>query len=361
MKTTLLSHLRPPSLPTRISWAGALGGLLLLPAATDLGAQDEPKTEAAPDLATEVEGIVVPPDKRMGCVWKVKDEDNTVYLAGSVHLLRESDYPVSPVYDEAYGDSEEIVMEIDMGEMMKPEGIMRMQQLGTYPEGDSLDQHLAPDTLERLRTYLDTHESGKMVALAMPRLKPGMIFMTISSLEAMRLQARPDLGLEMVYYQKAKEDGKPVTGLETMEFQMTRFDEMTDEEIEALILKTLDEIEEMADMINKIIAGWHEGDVEKLDQLLNMDAEEDARLRELLLTERNHNWIPPIEEAIKGGTNTLFLVGAAHLIGEESVVDLLEKKGYEVTKLEPDTPLQPAVDEPEPEKTAPEAEKDKAA
>lgn len=340
-------------------FAGAIGSLLLLPSLEGQEAETEENPSSAE--AEPIETITVPPEKRMGCVFEIKDGDNTVYLAGSVHLLRDSDYPISPVYDEVYAESEEIVMEIDMGEMMTPQGIARMQQLGTYPEDDSLDQHLEPETLEKLHSYLQTHESGRMIALALPRLKPGMVFMTISSLEAMRLEARPDLGLEMVYYQKAKDDGKPITGLETVEFQMTRFDEMEDEEIESLIVKTLEEVEEMAGIIDRIIASWHEGDIEKMDSILNADLEEDPKVRELLLTERNHNWIPPIEEAIAGDTNTLFLVGAAHLVGEESVVDLLEKKGYEVKQRLPETPLEAETSDEEEESEETETEAEAAA
>ncbi len=275
------------------------------------------------------------PEARDGCVWEISQGGNRVYLAGSVHLLREKDYPVSPVYDLAYGDSHEIVMEIDMAEMLNPEGIMRMQQLGMYGADDSLDQHLSEKTLERLRTYLQTHEMGKMLALALPRLKPGMIFMTISSLEAMRLNAKPELGLEMIYHQKAIKDAKPVRGLETVEFQMTRFDELSDTEIEELIMKTLDEVGEMPAMIDQLISAWHVGDVDRLDKLMNEQMEESGRIRELLLTERNANWIPEIEKAVKGDRNVMFIVGAAHLIGEDSVIDLLRKKGYEVRKVNP--------------------------
>ena len=117
----------------------------------------------------------------------------------------------------------------------------------------------------------------------------------------------------------------------------------------------------MAGIIDKIIAGWHEGDIEKMNQILNADLEEDPKVRELLLTERNHNWIPPIEEAIAGDTNTLFLVGAAHLVGEESVVDLLEKKGYEVKQRLPETPLEAESTEDGEESEEAEPRKDKAA
>ncbi len=288
-------------------------------------------------LTAEDEGKAasVPVEDRVGSVWSVSDGDNTVYLAGSVHLLREEDYPLSPVYDQVYEDSEALVMEIDMGDMMSPQGMMQMQQLGMYGPDDSLDAHLSTDLIDRVRDYLETHPTGKMMALALPRMKPGMILLSISSLEAMRMNARPDLGLELVYYQKAKEDGKPVSGLETIEFQMTRFDGIPDEEIEELLGKTLDEVEKMPETIGKIIAAWHRGEAEEIDRVMNEEMEDDSKFRELLLTERNANWVPEVEKAIKGSENVMFLVGAAHLVGKDSVVDLLRKKGYEVKKVQP--------------------------
>lgn len=312
---------------TSTALTAALG---LFPMATGARAQD-----AANSVA---------PEDRNGSVWAISgDKGNTVYLAGSVHLLREQDYPVSPVYDQAYANSHEIVMEIDMGEMLNPEGMMKMQALGMYGADDSLDQHLSPETLDRLRKYLDTHDMGKMLALALPRLKPGMIFMTISSLEAMRLNAKPELGLEMTYFGKAQEDAKPIRGLETIEFQMTRFDELSDTEIEELITKTLDEVHEMPDMIDKLIAAWHMGDEAKLDKLMNEQMEEEGKIRELLLTERNANWVPEIEKSLKGKKNVMFIVGAAHLIGKGSVIDLLRKKGFEVKKIAPKAVLKKAA------------------
>lgn len=273
---------------------------------------------------------------RAGSVWKITDGDNTVYLAGSVHLLREEDHPVSPVYDEAYADSGEIVFEVDMAEMTSPEGMQKMQQLGMYPADDSLDKHLKPETMEQIRAYLGSHESGAMLSLALPRLKPGMVFLSISSLEAMRLKARPDLGLESVYFQKARADGKNSRGLETLEFQMSLFDDFTDSEIDDLLAKTLKDSAEMPEVLEQLIAHWHTGDSEALDKLLNDEMQDGGeKLKEKLLTSRNENWIPEIEKAIKGDKNVMFLVGAGHLVGEEGVIEMLRKKGHSVEKLKP--------------------------
>ena len=284
----------------------------------------------------------VPVAERMGSVWSISDGDNTIYLAGSVHLLREEDYPVSPFYDQVYDDSESIVMEVDLGEMLNPEGILKVQRLGMFGPDDSLDRHLSAELIDRLKAYLQTHPTGQLMALGLPKMKPGMILLSISSLEAMRMNARPELGLETTIYQKAMGDGKTVSGLETVEFQMTCFDELSDKEIEKLLGETLDEVDEMSAKIDKLIAAWHRGEEGKLDTLMNEEMEE-GKVRELLLTERNANWIPHIEKAIKGSRNVMFLVGAAHLVGKDSVVDLLRKKGYQVEKVVPKAALKKAA------------------
>ncbi|MCB1076559.1 MAG: TraB/GumN family protein [Verrucomicrobiae bacterium] len=273
---------------------------------------------------------------REGCVWKVSDGDSTLYLAGSVHLLREEDHPVSPAYDQAYSDSDELIFEVDMGEMTSPEGIQKMQQLGLFPPDDSLDKHLKSETIEAIRKYLGNHQSGAMLAMALPRMKPGMVFLSISSLEAMKLNARPELGLELVYFQKSQADGKPSRGLETIEFQMNLFDQMSDQEIDELLARTLTDSNEMSKVLEELIAHWHAGDAEKLDELLNKEMEQGGeKLKKLLLTGRNEAWIPQIEKALKGSKNTMVLVGAAHLVGKEGVIDLLRKKGYTVEKVKP--------------------------
>lgn len=127
-----------------------------------------------------------------------------------------------------------------------------------------------------------------------------------------------------------------------MEFQMTRFDGVSDEEMEKLLAKTLDEIKEMPTVIDKLIAAWHRGDEGELDKIMNEEMEE-GKVRELLLTERNANWIPEIEKAIRGSSNVMFLVGAAHLVGKDSVIDLLRKKGYQVKQVTASAALKKAA------------------
>ncbi|MCB1236681.1 MAG: TraB/GumN family protein [Verrucomicrobiae bacterium] len=266
-----------------------------------------------------------------GCVWKVTGPAGAAYLAGSVHLLREKDHPLPETYDLAYADCAEVVFEVDMAEMTGPVGIAKMNRLGTFPKGQRLKDYLSEKTYARLLDYCSSR--GLPVA-RMDRLRPGTMFLTISAIEATRLKADAELGLETVLYRRSVVDGKPSRGLETIEYQLGRFDELTGAELDSLIFETLDRIDELAETIDRILETWRRGDVEALDRLLNEQMGEQDRIRELLLLERNRNWVPEIEKAIAGKKgHVLFVVGAAHLVGKDSVIDLLKKKGYRIERV----------------------------
>ena len=274
-----------------------------------------------------------------GCVWKLSDGDNTIYLAGSVHLLREKDYPLPDSYDLAYADSAKVVFEIDMADLSSVEGAQKIQVAGMYGAEDALKNHVTEETFDRIIDYFTSRSenavASQLAAPVLNRMKPGFIFLMISAIEAQELGAKPELGLETVFFKKAQQDEKPTGGLETIEFQMSRFDELTPEEMENLINETLDELKEMPQVIGEMIGAWRSGNVKALDKLMNEQMEEEKPIRTLLLDERNQNWIPEIEKALEGSENVMFLVGAAHLIGEGSVIDLLRKKGYQIKRVKP--------------------------
>lgn len=264
-------------------------------------------------------------------VWSISDEDSTVYLAGSVHILREADLPIPKIFKQVYDESEEVVFEIDMATMNHPATAKQVREIGTLPKGVTLADKLQPETIEKFKGYLD--KRGVPYA-AFQNFTPGMAYLTMASLESLRMGARPDLGLETQYFNFASEDGKPSRGLETVEFQMSRFNEFTDEEMDEALSKTLDEIEEMAESIDELISTWKSGDMKGLEALIIEQMAPTPRIKEILLDERNENWIPEIEKSLAEKHNVMFLVGAAHLVGEGSVIDLLRKKGLTVTNLE---------------------------
>lgn len=264
-------------------------------------------------------------------IWEIRDDDSTVFIAGSVHLLREKDMPIPPVFDKVYAMADEIVFEIDMAAMTDPTIAMKMLALGALPAGESLSDHFSEETMKSLRGYLSERN---MPTGMFDRLSPGMVYLTLSSLEATRNGARPELGLETQFFRKSKEDEKPSRGLETPEYQMSRFNELEVGEIEKLIKDSLDDLDHAGEQLDKIINAWKSGDSAMVAELMLDQMDEGSTVREVLLTQRNENWVPAIEDSLAGENTVLFLVGAAHLVGDGSVIDLLEKKGHAVTQLE---------------------------
>lgn len=269
-------------------------------------------------------------EPKMATIWTVSDEDSTVYLAGSVHLLREKDMPVPSGFDKAYAESEELVFEIDMAAMSDPGMAQEMRKLGSLPEGESLGDKFDPKTMKRLRSYLTKR---KMAVEVFDSMTPGMVYLMIGSLEAARIGAKPELGLETRYYEKSVEDGKPSKGLETAAFQMSRFNEFDLEMIQQLINEALDEVDQGKDTLSTIIAAWRSGNEKALSELIVEQTAPSPKLHEVLLTDRNKSWIPEVEKHLATDRDVMFLVGAAHLVGEDSVVDLMREKGYQVLQL----------------------------
>lgn len=269
----------------------------------------------------------------MAPVWKVSDADSTVFLAGSVHLLREKDLPIPDAFDRVYAESEEIVFEIDMATMMRPETAAEMRELGSLPEGERLSDRLGEATMKRLRSYL---KDRGMPEDFFESYAPGMVFLLLSSFEATRLGAKPELGLEMTYFERSRKDKKPSRGLETIAYQISRLNSFENTQIEELINGTLDELPDSEETLDAITEAWKTGQDTDLAEVIGESETFSTELRDVLLVQRNRNWIPEIEKALATDRDVMFLVGAAHLVGEESVVDLLREKGLEVTQLKED-------------------------
>jgi len=124
-----------------------------------------------------------------------------------------------------------------------------------------------------------------------------------------------------------------------MEYQISRFNEIEKDRLGELISHSIDNAEETPKILDKIINSWKAGNAEQLEAVIVKEMEEQPDVKEVLLTQRNKNWIPEIEKALAGDKTVLFLVGAAHLVGTDSVIDLLEKKGHKPEQIGAKVPV----------------------
>lgn len=263
-------------------------------------------------------------------VWMVSSGNNRIYIGGTIHLLRESDYPLPKVFEQAYKDSTKLVLELPAGSGGSGEVSTRMRQMGTYAEGDDVSKHISAETLKKVLAWADTNSFPHA---AMLKLKPWFLSLMMSVIEYQRLGAEADKGVETYFEKRAREDGKPGDGLETVEYQLTLFAKLTEKQQEQLLHQTLSEVEGLKKDFDDLLDAWRTGDSVRLQEFLFRDADKYPELIDQFLLKRNEAWIGPLEKYLKAGERVFVLVGAGHLGGEKGILELLRKKGYEVHQL----------------------------
>jgi len=231
------------------------------------------------------------------------------------------------LFECAFTESDVLLEEVDIAEMTGTEVQMKTLMRGMLPPGQTLDKVLAPATLALLNKAA-TDVGAPMEALQ--RLKPWMIALTLEGLELQKAGFDPELGLDMHFYNLAKKGGKTVQGLETVEYQISRFDEMTYEQQDRMLAESLKEMSTEKASVTKLTGAWKSGDAAAVERIVLADLKTDQFLYQRLLVERNKNWLPKIEALFASKTRALVLVGAAHLVGPDGLVAMLKAKGYKV-------------------------------
>jgi uncharacterized protein YbaP (TraB family) len=263
-------------------------------------------------------------------VWKATGRGATVYIAGSIHMLAPEAYPLNPAFERAFTDSDLLVEEVDLAEMMAPDAQMQTLMRGMLPSGQTLEKVLRPATLTALNKA--AADVGAPVE-ALARLKPWMIALTLEGLELHKAGFDPELGLDMHFYNLARSGGKSVQGLESVAYQISRFDELTMEQQDRLLAESIKEMTTERESVAKLTDAWRAGDAAAVERIVLADLETDPLLYQRLLVERNRNWLPKIEALFARKGRALVLVGAAHLVGRDGLVAMLKARGYTLEQL----------------------------
>jgi uncharacterized protein YbaP (TraB family) len=261
------------------------------------------------------------------CLWSVKTQSNQFYFLGSLHVLKQDAYPLSAAIGNAYADSQKIVFETDIAAMHEPAMQAKMLELGLYPEGQNMLQNLDADTRQMLEK--------KMVELGLPleqfsRFKPWFMALTLTTLELQKLGFNPIYGVDVHFYNKATADGKEIGALEPVAYQLNLLGKMDKQDQNAFLNQTLKDLSLVNELASDLVKFWKAGDAINLHALLYESFKDYPDLHDRLLIQRNKNWVEKVETVMRENKNVLFVVGAGHLVGPESVVDLLRKKGYTV-------------------------------
>ncbi|SNY55599.1 hypothetical protein SAMN06297280_2913 [Arsukibacterium tuosuense] len=262
-------------------------------------------------------------------VWKVSKEDQQFYLAGTVHLLSKSDYPLPAAYNTAFNASTRLLFETDLNVLTSPAGLTKMMQQNTYSDGKTLEQVLSPGVYQQLKTYATERN---MPIAAISRFKPGFAAMMLAAAEMQRL-GTAETGVDMHYMQLGQQQNKSIAGLETLDEHLAVLDGMNQLDPDLTISSTLEDMHKVEGQLTEMKQAWRSGDVAKLEQLFIGDLQQIPQLYEILLVKRNHAWLTQLQALSSNEHTTMVLVGALHLAGEDGLLMLLQQQGYSLTQL----------------------------
>jgi uncharacterized protein YbaP (TraB family) len=249
---------------------------------------------------------------------------------GSVHLLTKDYYPLNPALDAAFTDSDLLVEEVDMGEMLEPAAQLQMLTRGILPADQTLDQVVTASTAALV--------AERVASLGLPieplrKFKPWMLALTLLGLEWQRAGFDPQLGLDKHFYDRARTDGKPVEGLETLEYQISRFDEMPMGDQDRLLAQSLKGLDTEISSVRRLTDAWSAGDASTIEDIVLKDVKAEPLLYQRLLVERNRNWLPRIEQLFARPGRAFVVVGAAHLVGPDGLLAMLRSRGYMIEQM----------------------------
>jgi uncharacterized protein YbaP (TraB family) len=264
-------------------------------------------------------------------VWALRGAHNTVYLAGSVHLLKASNSKLPAAFDKAYSDASALVMELDLDDLNPLDAQQWMIEHGMYSDDGSLTKAIGKARFEKVEK-----ESNRLgIPLeAVDRFEPWMAAMTLVQLQLVMLGFDPAQGVEMQLQRRASADHKSITGFETLPEQLGLLDGLSDSDQIRFLDVTLEEMHEMASSTDDLISAWRTGDSTKLANLLSEEYTIAPTLYATLVSNRNRKWMPQIEKLLKEDKNYLVVVGALHLVGKGGLLELAKARGYDSHQLQ---------------------------
>ncbi len=268
-------------------------------------------------------------DAALHSLWEIHGRHNTVYLLGSIHVLRPTDYPLDPVVLEAYTNAKSLYMEVNLEEISSQEVQAEMLASAILPEGRTLPDVLGKQRYDRAGAL--AHEVGIELSL-FDQFAPWFAAEAVSQMQLTRMGFQPEAGVEMYFMERARTDGKSVAGLETVHDQISLFQNMPMDTQAEYLVSSLEQAHDLPKEVESLVHAWQRGDTHWFENQLQSELGKDPHLYQSVLGSRNRKWVPKIEALLNDDKNYLVIVGTGHLVGPGSVIDLLKKDGIGATQ-----------------------------
>lgn len=263
-------------------------------------------------------------------MWRIDGASNSVYLLGSIHMLREKDYPLPSAIYDAYREAEALIMEIDMDDIDPFQEQAIATELGLIQDDRVLRDVLGP------RLYAEAERMAAELQIPLQLLEksePWYAAINIEVMMLMRIGFNPLHGIESHLSEMARKDQKEIMGFETTRQQLEFLDKLSAESQRDLLMQTLADSKKISAMMDEMVEAWYFGKIDFLEENLLSEMQGFEELHETIVVKRNRNWVERIQELLGDKDDYLIVVGALHLVGDEGVPSLLAARGHEVIQL----------------------------
>jgi len=272
-----------------------------------------------------------PAEPSKNCLWKVANPLGSIYLLGTLSLMKAEDYPLSHAIEAAYERCNTVFLEVDLGYLNGEEAAKQVSELGMYPDGKRLNENLSTvgrsiflETLERLGLPEDHFQS----------LQPWLAAVTLLALNLERQGITKRYELDNYFYTKAQYDEKKIVPMESGEAQIQLLANMSPTQQEDFLKQTIVDIDITNEKITAIKAAWRAGDTKFLEATLLKSFRSYQSVQEKLLTNRNRAWLPTVENACNNqGQPALIVLSIHNLLGSDGLLELLRSRGFSLEQL----------------------------
>ena len=269
--------------------------------------------------------------KATPALWSVSDADTTIYLFGTIHLLPEKYDWQSPKLEKAVAGSQELVVETIVDEKNPMQLVGLLMKLGISNDLPPIAQRVPPSKRAQLEAAIKKSGAPRAV---FDRMETWAAAFMLLGNQFRELGLKGDEGVETVLRSDFSSQNKPIDQLETNAEQLGFFDTLPEKAQQDLLLGAIQPKGAMQTDFKKMLVAWSKGDVTAIARAFNHDLQASPDLRDALIRRRNANWAKWIEQRMDKPGSILVAVGAGHLAGRYSVIDLLQRGGYKVTRLQ---------------------------
>ncbi len=260
-------------------------------------------------------------------VWKVTRHGQTLYLGGTCHVLRASDFPLPPEYDAAFAAAEQLLFETDLARVQSPEMQRIVQQHGLFTDGSTLEKVLSPEAWQSVQSWCA--KNGAPVQ-RFAGMKPWFFTLMLTVIEMQKLGLTAQ-GVDVHYFKRAGEAGKQTGEMESFEEHVKFLLNLGAGHESEMVFRSIDELAELPKVMSDMLAAWRSGDLAKLDETMLKELREKyPSIHRELMVQRNQAWLPVIEKLLETPAVEFILVGVAHMAGPEGLVAALRERGCTV-------------------------------